>query len=121
MPSPIFEDTLTDTGESVLGGGRVFYVAWEITTFGPTVHTVNDWDTNTLVRVGHWELGNDLTPLGLISGIGYGEQHWMNVAVGQWIAPPGQVGSDFSSAIAAYIRWAIAPGTAVHLYVFGDT
>lgn len=120
MPSTIYESNLSDTGEAVMGGTRVLYVAWEVTTFGPTIHVPSSWDPDTLLRVGHWEIGNDLTPLGLISGTAFGEQHWINSERGQWIAPPGLVGSAPSYAIAQYIRWAMAPGTEVHLYVFGD-
>lgn len=121
MPFAIFDDTLTDTGESVMSGSRVFYVAWEITVSGPPVHTPSSWDPNTLLGAGYWQFGNDLSSLGLISGIGYGEVHWINSELGQWIVPPGSVGTDFSAAIATYIRWTLSPGTSVHLYVFGDT
>lgn len=120
MPSIIFDDTLTDLGDSVLGGTRVYYVAWEITVDGPVVHPPNAWDAYTTIGVGHFELGNDLTPAGSISGIGWSEPHWFNSAVGQWIVSPGQVGTDFTQEIAQYIRWAISPGTEIHLYVFGD-
>lgn len=120
MPSVIFEDTLTDSGSAVMGGTRVLFVAWEVTVEGPGVHTPNAWDVTSLIGVGHWELGNDLTPGGLISGLGFDSPHWINTEIGQWVAPPGQVGADFSSAIAQYIRWTISPGTEVHLYVFGD-
>jgi hypothetical protein len=121
VPSVIFEDTVSGTGESIMGGTRVYYVAWEVTTEGPTIHRPNSWDVDSVVRVGHWELGNDLAPLGLISGIGYGEQHWMNALSGQRIVIPTLSGADFTALLAQYIRWAIAPGTEVHIYVFGDS
>lgn len=121
MPSTIFEDTLTNSGSSVMGGTRVLYVAWQVTVSGPGVHPPNSWDSVLTLGVGHWELGNDLTPLGILSGIAYGEPHWMNFEPGQWIAPPGLVGTEFSYAIAQYIQWSLSPGTEVHLYVFGDT
>lgn len=119
MPGIIYEDDLTDTGSAILGGTRVYFVAWEITIFGPTVRHPSYWDVDQYVGVGHWELGNDLTPGGAISGIGYDAPHWINAAIGQWISPPGDVGGTFNSAIAQYVRWAIAPGSEVHLYVFG--
>jgi hypothetical protein len=120
MPSVIFEDSLSDSGASIMGGTRVFYVAWEITTRGPTARQPNVWDVDALVGVGHWELGNDLSSGGLISGVGYDAPHWIGWQIGQWIAPPGQVGTDFSAAIAQWIRWTFEPGTTVHLIVFGD-
>jgi hypothetical protein len=121
VPSVIFEDSLTDAGTTVMGGTRVFYVAWEVVTDGPRVRPGMEEDTDALLGVGYWSLGNDLTSLGLISGIGLGEAHWMNTRIGQWVVPPGLVGADFSIAIAQYIHWAISPGTEVHLYVFGDS
>lgn len=120
MPSVIWEDTVSDAGSSVLGGTRVYYVAAEIVTLGPTVHAPSTWDTNTVLGVGHWQLGNDLTSLGLITGIGWGDPHWINSVISQWIPSPGLVGSDFSVAIQQYIQWTIAPGSEVHMYVFGD-
>ena len=121
MPSTTYEATLSGTGDAVLGGSRVFYVAWEITTQGPTIRHPHSWDPNTLLGAGFWQLGNDLTALGLISGIGWGEAHWLYSLIGQWIAPPGIIGTEFSAALATHIRWTIPPGTDVHLYVFGDT
>lgn len=121
MPFVTFEDTLTDSGSSPLGGSRVFYVAWEITVLGPTIRHPNTWDVDALVGVGHWELGNALDSGGLIAGVGYDSPHWIGWEIGQWIVPPGVVGADFSAAIADHIRWTIEPGTSVHLYVFGDS
>lgn len=121
MPSVIFEDTLSDSGSSIMGGTRVLFVAWEVTTDGPLVRVPNQWDLDAIVGAGHWSLGNDLTPGGLISGIAFDVPHWIYSRVGQWIVPPGQVGADFSAAVAQYIAWSISPGTEVHLYVFGDT
>lgn len=120
MPGVIFEDDLSDAGESVLGGTRVYFVAWELISGGPTVRNPNGWDVNEWLGIGHFQLGNDLTPGGIISAVGYGDVHWLNSEVGQWIVEPGAVGSDFTSIIAQYIRWAISPGTSVHLYVFGE-
>jgi hypothetical protein len=121
MPSTIWEDTVTDSGSASLGGSRVLYVAWEITAAGPGVRNPSSWDLHTQVGVGFWQLGNDLTALGLISGIGWSEPHWIFSEIGQWIAPPGLVGADFSYALAGSIQWVISPGTEVHMYVFGDT
>lgn len=120
MPSAIYEDTLVDSGSAVMGGSRVFYVAWEVIGAGPSVRNPSSWDLITQIGVGYWQLGNDLTSLGLISGDGWGEPHWIYSEIGQWIAPPGIVGTDFSAAIADRIRWVLSPGTSVHLYVFGD-
>lgn len=120
MPSVIFEDELTNAGTTVLGGTRVFYVAWEVTAPGPTVRRPVEGDPEFLNGVGYFALGNDLTSGGLISGIGLGDAHWFNWEIGQWIAPPGQSGADFSAAIAQYIHWFVKPGTAVHVVVFGD-
>lgn len=121
MPSVIYEDTLTGSGDSIMGGTRVFYVAWEITTPGPAIHPISSWDAYTLNRVGYWQLGNDLEPAGLISGIGWDEQHWMNWTIGQWVVSPTLSGADFTAQLAQYIRWSLSPGTEVHLYVFGDS
>ncbi len=89
MPFVTFEDTLIDSGSAALAGTRVFYVAWEIVTVGPTVRRPNTWDLDALVGVGHFELGNSLDSGGVISGVGYDVPHWMGWMVGQWIAPPG--------------------------------
>lgn len=120
MPSIIYEDSVSGAGSAIMGGTRVFYVAGEVTTEGPTVRRPNDWDTDSLVSVGHWQLGNDLTSGGLITGVGWDVPHWIYTSPFQWVVPPGQIGADFSAAIAQYIRWAISPGTEVHLIVFGD-
>jgi hypothetical protein len=120
MPGTIYDDTLTDSGSAALGGSRVYFVAWEVKDFGPVARHPSFWDTDQYVGIGHWELGNDVTPGGILSGIAYDAPHWINRELGQWIAPPGQVGSDFSSAIAQYISWTLSPGVEVHLYVFGD-
>src|SRR5689334_13863588 len=120
MASVIFEDDVSGLGSSVMGGTRVLYVAWEVTIQGPGVHRPSVWDANMLLGVGHFEFGNDLTPGGLISGIGWDVPHWLYTAIGQWIAPPGAVGASFSEAIAQYIRWSMSPGTTAHIVVFGD-
>lgn len=120
MPSITFDDTVTGSGSSVLGGTRVLYVAWEITVEGPTIRPPATWDSDSIIGAGHWSLGNDLTPGGLITGVAYDAPHWLYATVGQWVAPPGQIGADFSMAIAQYIQWVFAPGTEVHLIVFGD-
>jgi hypothetical protein len=121
MPFVTFEGDLSGSGVSALSGSRVFYVAWEIPLVGPTVRHPNAWDTDAVLGVGHWELGNALDSAGLISGIGFDVPHWLGWGVGQWIAPPGQVGTDFSAAIADHIRWTVEAGSVVHLYVFGDS
>lgn len=120
MPSAIYEDVLTGEGAAILGGTRVFYVAWEVTVSGIRVRNGSESDPDALMGVGYFALGNDLTPLGLISGVGWQEAHWFNWTIGQWIPSPAMVGSDFSNDIAQYIHWAISAGSEVHLYVFGD-
>lgn len=120
MPSVIFEDDLIDAGTVVMGGTRVLYVAWEVTIEGPTVRRPVAEDSEFVNGVGYFALGNDLTPGGLISGIGLDDPHWFNWEIGQWVVPPGQVGADFSSAIAQYLHWMVKPGTTVHIVVFGD-
>ena len=119
MPSIIFDETLTDAGFSLTGGSRVYYVAWEVLVPGPAVHNPQSWDTDVWLGIGHFQFGNDLTAAGSISGIGYGDPHWMNAEIGQWIVEPGDIGGTFASVIAEYIRWSISPGTQVHLYIFG--
>lgn len=121
MPSIIYDDEVSGAGSSVLGGSRVLYVAWEVTVQGPNVHQPSVWDSELLVAVGHWELGNDLTPGGLISGVGYDEPHWIYTAIGQWVVAPARVGATDAYSLAQYIRWSMTPGTSVHLIVFGDT
>lgn len=121
MPFITFDDTISGQGAAALSGSRVFYVAWEVTTLGPAVHEPNAWDTDALLAVGHWELGNALDSGGLIFGVGYDVPHWMGWHIGQWIAPPGVVGAEFSAAIADHIRWTVSDGTEVHLIVFGDS
>lgn len=85
---------------------------------GPQVRQPNLWDSTQVVGIGHFQLGNDLTSLGIITAVAYGEAHWMGSMVGQWVAPPGITGADFSAAIAEHIQWSLTPGTSVHLYVF---
>lgn len=120
MPGVTFEDVLSGSGAAELGGTRVYYVAWEVTVAAPYVRHPSPWDDQVVIGVGHFELGNDLTPAGLISGIGYGAQHWMGSMVGQWIVSPAVAGGAFTAEIAEWLRWTISPGTEVHLYVFGD-
>jgi hypothetical protein len=120
MPGVIYEDSLTDSGDAIMGGTRVYFYAWEVISAGANVRNPNQWEVNTLVGVGHIEFGNDLTPGGLISGIGWGKPQWLHTEVGQVVVSPGQSGTDFTSDIAQYIRWSFSPGTEVHLYVFGE-
>lgn len=121
MPGVIWEDSIDGLGSAILGGSRVYFVAWELTVIGPTARHPSYWDTDAYVGVGYYRLGNDLTAGGIIGGVGYGEAHWLSLLIGQNVVDPGQVASDFTSQIAQYISWAIAPGNAVHMYVFGDT
>lgn len=121
MPFVSFDDTITDSGSAALSGSRVLYVAWEILVEGPGVRQPSAWDTTMRLGVGHWEIGNDVTALGLISGVCYDSPHWIDTTLGQWIAIPGEVGGSFGEAIADHIRWSLTEGTSVHLYVFGDT
>ena len=121
MPFTTFEDTLTGSGSAALSGTRVLYVAWEITVEGPAVHQPSVWDTDMRLGVGHWELGNDLTSLGLISGVGYDEPHWLDTPIGQWVTRPTAVDTAFGYTFADHIRWSLTEGTEVHLYVFGDS
>lgn len=120
MPSAIFDSTLSGSGSSAISGTRVFYVAWDVIVPGPQVRNPNLWDTTAVVGIGHFNLGNDVSSLGILSGVAYAEDHWMGAILGQWIAPPGIIGTEFSAAIADHIQWSISPGTSVHLYVFGD-
>jgi hypothetical protein len=120
MPSVIYEDSLTDTGTSILGGTRVLYVAWEMTVEGPTVRRPVPDDVELLNGLGYFALGNDLTPGGLISGIGLHQAQWFNWEIGQWLPEPSQVGADFPSVVAQYIHWMVRPGSEVHVVVFGD-
>lgn len=121
MPSVIYEDTLTGAGTAVMGGSRVLYVAWELTIEGPTVRRPVDGDTEFLNGVGYFALGNDLTPGGLISGIGLHDPHWFNWEVGQWLPIPALAGADLTYGFAQYIHWLVKPGSEVHVVVFGDT
>lgn len=120
MPFITFNDTVSDSGAAALGGSRVFYVAWQMTTRGPTVRNPSPWDLDTLLGLGHWELGNSLDSGGLIFGVGYDAPHWMGWEIGQWIAPPGVSGTEYSAAIADHIRWTVEAGSEVHLIVLGD-
>lgn len=121
MPGVIFDDTVSDAGSAHMGGSRVYFVAYEVLDFGPSARHPSYWDINTWVGLGYYQLGNDLGPGGLITGIGYGDPHWFNTDIGQRVVSPGEVGSDFTSDIAAYIRWTLVPGVSVRLYVLGDT
>lgn len=96
------------------------YVAWEVLADGPRVRNPIEGDSEHLNGVGFFKLGNDLTPLGLISGVGFDEAIWFNARIGQWIAGPGSVGNDANFRVAQYIRWSISPMASVHFYVFGD-
>lgn len=121
MPFATFSASVSDSGEASLGGSRVFYVAWEVTTPGPGVIPGPTWDPYTRQKVGFWQLGNDLTSLGIISAIGYDAPHWMNFLVGQWIVSPTADPAGFTTVFADHIRWALTPGTVATLYVFGDS
>ncbi len=120
MPSILFDATLSGVNQTALGGTSVFYVAWNVTFLGSRVRQPMEGDAEHVNGVGFLALGNDLTPGGLISGIGWGPEMWMNWTIGQYVAPPGLSGSDFSAWIAGYMRWSIGVGTTVHVIVFGS-
>lgn len=120
MPYITYDQTLSGAGSAQMGGTRVYYVAWEVTIIGNQIRQANAWDPYSQLGVGYFQLGNDLTPAGSISGVGYDSPVWLNWLLGQWIVEPAEVASNFTSAIAQYIRWAFTPGTSVHLYVLGD-
>lgn len=120
MPGTIFDSTLTGAGSSVMAGSRVYFVAWAVTVSGPNVRHPNAWDTDELVGVGHYSLGNDLTPGGVLVGIGFGAARWLNSLLGQHVVSPTIDPAGLTADLAQYIRWGISPGTEVHLYVLGD-
>lgn len=121
MPGLSFSQTLTGAGSAQMSGTRVYFVAWEVTVFGPSARQPTVWDPEVWIGIGHYELGNDLTPGGVISGIGYGKANWIDTPIGQRVVSPAEDASGFTREIAEYIRWSIAPGSEVNLYVFGDT
>jgi hypothetical protein len=120
MPSTTYENTVTGVGSDALGGGRVYYVAWEVTVLGARARQPTESDTEHLNGVGFLALGNDLTSLGLISGVGWGPEMWMNWRTGQFVVTPTVIGTEFPAIFADHIRWSVGVGTTVHFYVFGD-
>lgn len=120
MPGLIYEGTLSASGDAALGGSRVYYVAWEMTAEGPRVRRPIEGDAEKVAGLGYFALGNDLTALGAIAGVGWQPEVWMNWERGQWLVVPTVVGADFPSVIAERIHWSISPMAEVHLYVFGD-
>jgi hypothetical protein len=120
MPFVAFDDTVSGIGSASLGASQILYVATEVTVDGPQIHHPNEWDLTTLLGVGFWQLGNDITSGGIITGVAWAEPHWIHTDIAQWIAPPGLVGADFSIWLADHIQWTITPGTSVHLVVFAN-
>jgi hypothetical protein len=120
MPSILYENTVSGVGYAALGSNTVFYLAWNVTFLGNRVRQPTESDSEHVNGVGFLSLGNDLTALGSISGIGWGPEMWLNWTIGQFVAPPGIVGSAFSAWIADHVRWSLGAGTFVHFYVFGE-
>lgn len=120
MPGLTYEATLTGVGAAALGGSRVYYVAWEVLTEGPRIRRPIEGDTEHLNGVGYFALGNDLTAAGIIAGLAWQPEVWMNWERGQWIVVPTVVGTDFPAVIADHIHWSVSADAEVHLYVFGD-
>jgi hypothetical protein len=121
MPFVTYENTATGVGSAALGGSQVFYVAWEVTVPGARVRQPTEADLDHLNGVGFLALGNDLTAAGLISGIGWGPEMWLNWRIGQFVDTPTAVGGSFTSIFADHIRWSFGVGTEVHFYVLGDS
>lgn len=120
MPYISFSDTVAGQGSASLSGNRVYYVAYEVTVDGPRVRTPHEADGETLNGVGFVCLGNDLTAAGIVSGVGWDRELWMNSRRGQFIADGGQVASGLIRWFADHIRWSVGAGTSVRLYVLGD-
>jgi len=120
MPFSTFDDTVSGSGAADLGGNRVYYVAWRVTVDGNRVRQPTEDDSDHLNGVGYFSLGNALDGASDFAGDGWGDEHWMNWRQGQWIVPPGEVGTSFSRAIAGRIHWGLSAGTEVHLFVLGD-
>ena len=119
MPAVVYENTVSGVGEDSLGVSSVFYVAWEVLTEGPRVRRPIEGDSQKLNGVGYIALGNDLTGAGLISGIGWHPEIWLNWERGQWLVVPTSVGTDFPAVFADSVHWSLSPDVSVHFYVFG--
>ena len=114
----VYENTVSGVGEDILPGGRAAYLGWEVLTQGPRVRNPMESDPDHLNGVGFLSFGNDLSSAGLISGVGWQSEIWLNWLIGQWIVIPTQVGADFGVLFADHVRWSLSVGSSVHFYVF---
>lgn len=120
MPSISFNDTVSGHGSVALDTNRVYYVAYEVTAQGRRVRTPRDADPDTLNGVGFLSLGNDLTAAGIISGVGWAPEMWMNAVRGQFIADGGELSGTLLRWFADHLRWSLSEGTSATVYVLGD-
>jgi hypothetical protein len=120
MPSISYDDTVSGHGSVSLTTNRILYVAYEVTAQGRRVRTPRDADPDTLNGVGFISLGNDLTPAGIISGVGWAPEMWLNAVRGQFIAEGYDFSTGYGRWFADHLRWSLSEGTEVHIYVLGD-
>ncbi|HET6346426.1 MAG TPA: hypothetical protein VFH51_15950 [Myxococcota bacterium] len=121
MPFVAFNDLVSGEGSTTLTADRVYYLAWAVTVEGPRVRRPQESDLHTLNGVGFVQLGNDLSPGGIILATGWGPQIWLNTDYGQVVADGGEVSGGFLRWIASEVRWSLGLGTEIRLVVFGDT
>lgn len=119
MPAILVEGTVTDSGSDSIGATQALYVAWEVTVQGRRVRNPFAADTALLNGVGVLAFGTDLTGAGVISGIAWYPEIWLNWSPGIWTPNPTLVGTEFGWIVADHIRWSLSEGTTVHFYVFG--
>lgn len=120
MPFISFNDTISGVDSVDLGGNRVLYFAWRVTTDGREVRQSGRLDPDQISGVGFIQFGNDVSSAGILSGDAWQEPHWFNWRQGQIIATPQDQGGTFGRIIASRMHYAISPGTEVHLYILGD-
>lgn len=121
MPFVALDDSYTGSGSVGIGATRVLYLAWEVTAQGPRVRQPLDSDSETLNGVGFIQFGNDLTAAGVISAVGWDEQHWLNTVHGQLVASGGDVSTGYDRWIADHLRWSFSLDTEVHMYLLVDS
>jgi hypothetical protein len=120
MPYTVFDSDISGAAAASLSGSRVLYIAWNVLVDGPGVHLGATIDPLALLGVGLVALGDDLTVIGDGAGDHWHAPIWLNIRAGLWTPEPAADPSGFTSMVATRIRWAISPGTSVHLHVFGD-
>lgn len=120
MPAYLDAD-LSDSGVSSwdTGGAGVLFVAWRVTVIGlgPNVPDPAN-NPDRMLRLGWLSLGDVLT-IGGVSGDNWREPIWLDFERGLWTPLPSNNTAESFQVIAHRLRWGFAPGTTVHVLVYG--